>query len=577
MNLMEEDIKKYGSDYIIDVLIQHGIEYVACNPGSTFRGLHDSLVNYPSNKKPTLVLCCHEEIAVAVAHGYAKASGKYMAVFIHSNVGLQHASMAIFNAWCDRVPMLILGGIGPMDSLARRPWIDWIHTSNYHPNIINDYVKWHDQPQSLGATMNAIYRACRLTSMEPKAPVYLGIDVAIQEKTPSSPPQLMARQLVSPALPAPDTIDLDMLANDLIHAKFPIILVDHLGRNPKAVSVLVKLAELLAIPVYDCAGRYNFPNTHFLYLISPEQKLLKKADLVLAFEVQDLTGALLPFTDCKNIKVTHVTMADFLVSKWAADYHEITDVNCLITADSFKVISMLLGVCEGLLTKTQILRNNRRKIFLEDLHVSLRKKSLSAIRNQAESTPMSSAFALLKIGEVLQDENFCLVNHGSVNDYALIRKSWSLSKENCCLGFSGGAGLGYGLGASIGATLALHGSGKLCVNVQSDGDFLFTPSALWTISHLHLPILILVMNNGGYLNTWEHSMKIAKHRGRPIERAHLGSSLSEPDIDFSGVAKSFGIDDFFSVDSECDLISALKDAISIVKNGKPALVDIKVK
>src|SRR5437016_11831401 len=161
---------QYGSDLIVDALRALGIEYAALNPGATFRGLHDSLVNYGGNERPGIIQCCHEEIAVAVAHGYAKAAGKPMAAIVHDVVGLQHASMAIFNAWCDRTPILVMGGTGPMNTSKRRPWIDWIHTALVQGNWVRDFVKWDDQPVGIEAIPSSMMRGYRIAMSDPTGP-----------------------------------------------------------------------------------------------------------------------------------------------------------------------------------------------------------------------------------------------------------------------------------------------------------------------------------------------------------------------------------------------------------------------
>ncbi|MER3460897.1 MAG: hypothetical protein C4303_07265, partial [candidate division GAL15 bacterium] len=181
---------EYGSDLIVELMRRCGVDYAALNPGATFRGIHDSLVNYAGNRAPELVLCTHEEIAVAVAHGYAKAAHRPMVALVHDVVGLQHASMAIFNAWCDREPVLVVGGTGPMDAAQRRPWIDWVHTAHLQANLIRDYVKWDDQPASLAAIPESFFRAYRLATQEPQGPVYLCYDAALQEARLEQPVEI---------------------------------------------------------------------------------------------------------------------------------------------------------------------------------------------------------------------------------------------------------------------------------------------------------------------------------------------------------------------------------------------------
>src|SRR5215471_15332578 len=237
----------YGSDIVIELLRAVGVEHVAINPGATFRGLHDSLVNYAGAGGPELVLTTHEEIAVALAHGYAKAKGRPMAAVVHDIVGLQHASMAIFNAFCDRVPVLVLGATGPMDTTRRRPWIDWIHTALVQGNQVRDYVKLDDQPASVAAIPEALLRAWRLARTEPQGPVYLCLDAGLQEEPLASSVALPDVTRFRPAAPPhADPRAIDAAACRLVDARFPVILTENLGRRPGVAPLLCRLAESLA-------------------------------------------------------------------------------------------------------------------------------------------------------------------------------------------------------------------------------------------------------------------------------------------------------------------------------------------
>ena len=171
----------WGSDVVAELLSRLELPYLSLNPGASYRGLHDSIVNYLGNERPELILCLHEEHAVALAHGYAKVTERPLAVALHSNVGLMHAAMALYNAFCDRVPMLVIGATGPLDAAARRPWIDWIHTSADQGALIRGYVKWDDQPASVAAAAEALVRGEQLTRTYPCAPVYVCLDAALQE------------------------------------------------------------------------------------------------------------------------------------------------------------------------------------------------------------------------------------------------------------------------------------------------------------------------------------------------------------------------------------------------------------
>src|SRR5262245_17034745 len=255
---MSNELRKiaYGSDRVLELLRAVGIEHVALNPGATFRGLHDSLVNYAG--APELVLTTHEEIAVALAHGYAKARGAPMAAVVHDIVGLQHASMAIFNAFCDRVPVLVLGGTGPMDTARRRPWIDWIHTALVQGSQVRDYVKLDDQPASVAAIPEAFLRAWRLARTEPQGPVYLCLDAGLQEEAverATAMPDVARFEPASP--PHADPRAIEEAAARLIAARFPVIVTEFLGRRAEATSPLCQLAEILAAPMVDLSAEYS--------------------------------------------------------------------------------------------------------------------------------------------------------------------------------------------------------------------------------------------------------------------------------------------------------------------------------
>src|SRR5215204_4367323 len=180
----------WGSDAVALMLRELDLPYVALNPGASYRGLHDSLVNLLGNRDPQMLLCLHEEHAVAIAHGYAKVTGRPMGAIVHSNVGLMHATMAMFNAWCDRTPVFVLGATGPVDAAKRRPWIDWIHTAQDQGALIRHFIKWDAQPASVPASYEALLRAKQIAETAPKGPVYVCFDTVLQEVQLSELPSL---------------------------------------------------------------------------------------------------------------------------------------------------------------------------------------------------------------------------------------------------------------------------------------------------------------------------------------------------------------------------------------------------
>lgn len=581
----QTDEQKYGSDLLVDALVHNKIDYIAFNPGSSVGGMLDSLVNYKVDKKPELILCFHEEIAVAIAHGYAKASGKYMAVAIHANVGLMHASMAIFNAWCDRVPILVLGGTAPLDPEKRRPWIDWIHSSNVQGNVVKDYVKWHDQPYGVMSAINSIYRACKIMGTDPAAPVYLSISSTIQNEKLDKKITLKDIDKYSPpATPSANISDLKKLADLLVKAKFPLIIVDYMGRNPEAVKNLVVLTERIGIAVIDICGRYNFPTSHPLCLTGAGREVVEKADLILALDVQDLcnvlgeqnkkTGEYESYLN-DGCKVVHISMNDYLISNWAADYQKLYPLDLNIAADSSLALSQLYGLCEEILTQERKENCKHRYKLIEKEHNLFRSSWASEAKVAGKFLTVSSA--LNQIWKIVKNESFVLTNCGGLTVRAWVKKIWEFDGNNSVfIGInSGGAGLGYGLGASIGAALAYKDTGKICINIQNDGDALFTPSALWTAAHYEIPLLIIVMNNRSYGLIKSFSEMTARNRNRSTENSNVGAAIDSPCVDFPSLARSLGMHAFDTVKNADELIITIRKAINMLKDKQQSvLVDV---
>lgn len=574
---------KYGSDVIVELMKAFDIEYVAFNPGATFRGIHDSILNYGGNKKPEVIFCCHEEYSVAIAHGYAKAAGKPMAAITHNIVGLQHASMAIFNAWCDRVPVIVLGGTGPMDTSRRRPRIDWVHTALVQGNLVRDYVKWDDQPFSIKSVPDSFIRGYRIATTEPKAPVYICYDADIQEEALNDAIEIPDIKRFAPPAPLQASLEsLQQAAQLLVKAKAPIIIADYLGRNPQAVSALVELAELLTIPVIDKCNRFNFPNTHPLDITGGSKEYLQKADVILALDVQDLYGSLVQVNRttriCEyvikpNARIIHISLNDMLIHSWADDYQALQAIDVPICADTSIALPELTKICRNLLKKENSPQKTKTPRFqaIKKHHETLRKKwSLSAQQQQTES--ISVSFLANELWSVIKNEDWALVN-GDARGWA--RRIWDWTKPYQFIGESGGAGVGYGLSAAIGAALAYRGSGKICVDIQADGDLLMTASALYTAAHHKIPLLIVMHNNQSFYNAEEHGVKIAEFRSRPVEKAGIGTHVDNPAVDFKKVAEGFGLYAEGPVRRAEELRPALEKALAVVKKQKrPALVDV---
>jgi acetolactate synthase I/II/III large subunit len=572
---------QYGSDLMVEVLRELGIKYIALNPGASYRGLHDSMVNFESGKGPEIIMCTHEEIAVALANGYARATGEIMATGLHNIVGLQHASMAIFNAWCDRTPILNLGGGGPQDTTNRRS-TDWVHTANVQGNAVREYVKFDDQPNSVDAVAESFLKAHRIAMTDPKGPVYVCLDTDVQEAKIDKPMVVPHAQFFKPpAGPGANPESLRNASRLLAEAAWPVIVAGEVGRNPKALPSLLDLAETLGAPVVDADGRYAFPSTHPLNLTTSREEALRNADVVLGLDVPSLGVPLGPSVRERgnfapvippSCKVIHITLLDLERQSWVSDNMWLLPVHVPIAADTSVVLPQLLEqVRERLSTNKDSSRQTQeRRAKAEAIYREARKKSQEWIEKTWNERPISQARFFGEINKRVQGKSWALVSsHGR-----RWREAIEVTEPAHGMGGGRGGGVGYGLPSSIGSALGYKESGRLCVSIVGDGDFLMTSNSLWTAAKYQIPLLVVVLNNRSYYNDEEHQERMARWRQRPIENKGIGIRIEEPAPDLAAIARALHVDGFGPVTEPDQLGSTMDKAIAIVESGRPAVVDV---
>ncbi|HMJ36552.1 MAG TPA: thiamine pyrophosphate-binding protein [Baekduia sp.] len=562
---------RYGSDLVVDLLKAGGIEYVALNPGATFRALHDSLA---APGAPETIVVLHEEIAVGIAHGYAKSCGRPMAVFLHDQVGLQHASMALFNAWVDAVPMVVVGGSGPRDTAQRRPWIDWIHSANPEAGVVRDIVKWDAEPASVEALPDVIARALRIAMTPPMGPVYVAVDIMIQEADATS--VAVPGSFTPP--PAPVTAPRHVVASvadELVAAQSPVILVDR--GSDGCAPALLRLAEQLAVPVVDLGGR-SFPAEHWADRSSAVADVLGEADLVLGVELRDLTWGL-GDVDLRTRALHRRVAADakvFSIGLNELRHHGTMELEAFdqtatpIVADSATFLQELAEEVAGRDADAGLVQ--RRRAALTTAHDAERAAHRARAAGMADEAPIAPIHLAAVLGSVLGHDGWQLAN-GLLGHWP--RRLWPMVDERSFLGRSGGEGLGYGMPASVGAALAQRDSDVLVVNVQADGDLMYTPQALWTAAHHNLPLLTVVHNNRTYGRDEVHQLEIAHARGRATDVPPRGIRLEAPNIDFAQLAESQGVQGIGPVEDPGALFEVLESAAATVRRERrPVLVDV---
>lgn len=556
---------QFGSDVVADALRALDIPYIALNPGASYRGLHDSLVNYLGNAAPQMLLCLHEESVVAIAHGYAKVTDRAMAACVHSNVGLMHATMAVFNAWCDRMPLVLLGATGPVDAARRRPWIDWIHTARDQGALLRGYTKWDDQPASPAAAREALLRGCWMANTSPRGPVYVNLDAGMQEAPLAEPvPPLDARRFMpqADAGPAPDA--LARAAQLLADARHPVILAGRCSRSEAGWAARIALAERLGARVItDLKISASFPTDHPLHagapgMIAPVPEALdalRAADVILSLDWVDLAGTLKhagtpagpPAATIIQVSIDH-----HLHNGWSMDHQGLPPVDLFLACDPDQAVPALLAALP-----------------------------IAPTRPQPEHRPDAPG----KPGDGLTVDHLAAALRAAVGERPASLTHVSLSWNGASwpfrhpldyLGSDGGGGVGGGPGISVGAALALKGSGRLPVAVCGDGDFLMGVTALWTAVHYRIPLLIVVANNRSFFNDELHQERVARMRSRPVENRWIGQRIADPEIDLAAMARAQGAEGFGPVTTAQDLTEVFAKAIATVDNGGVAVVDVRV-
>ncbi|MBD3677928.1 MAG: thiamine pyrophosphate-binding protein [Rhodobacteraceae bacterium] len=559
-----DETMSWGSDVPAAMLRQLGIPYIALTPGASYRGFHDSLVNHLGNERPEMLLCLHEEHAVAIAHGYAKATGRAIAVALHSNVGLMHGTMAIFNAFADRAPMMILGATGPMDATERRPWIDWLHTTQDQASLVRNFLKWDDQPASTAATVEAMLRGWKMTMSAPQAPVYINLDASDQEAPLEAPIALPdPARFAPPPAAVPDSASVVRAADILAKAKNPVILFGRGARTEEAMALRLALSERLgAAMLSDLKAGAMVPTDHPNHAGPPFNKLsptaravLERADAILSLGWIDLGGALKQaFGDSPvEARIIHASLDSHLHSGWNQEHFGLPpiDVEMLCDADA-ACLAILNALPEGAAKTAEI---------------------------PPVPAPKEGS------GEALTNRDVARALKAAVGDtpvtFAGLARSWPVDlwphrHPLDYLGKDGGGGIGSGPGLTIGAALALRDSGRIVVGSLGDGDTLMSVNALWTAAKYQIPALFLIANNRSYFNDELHQENVAIRRGRNPANAWVGQRLDNPAPDIAALARAQGVGGIGPVSTEEELAAALAEAVAEVRAGRPFLVDVHI-
>jgi len=557
----------WGSDIAAEMLRRVGVKYITHNPGSSFRGLHDSLVNYGGNEDPTLLLCLNENQAVAIAHGYAKVTGEPMGCILHANVGLLNAAMSIYNAWVDRAPIFIVGAGGPADADRRIPWIHWIHSSRDQAGYVRGFTKWDDEPRSPRAMVESMLRANQIARTAPKGPVYVVLDALLQEDALREPIDLPeASRFDAGPQPVPPQDAIEAAAEMLLAAHHPMILCGRVSRDRGDWERRVRLAELLGAPVAtDIKTGASFPSDHPLHaglsyhFRGPQKEVLGRSDAVLSLDWVDLNSALKAgFPGNITAKVIQCSVDAYVHNAMNADCFGLAPADLLLRVEPDVAVRHILALVEKRLDG----------------------KPRRAIEPRPIVTPAPRpGDALLTVADIGNAMHAARAKRG----ITLARLPLGFAAETCHfdhpldhLGNDGGVGIGSGLGNTIGTALALQGTDRVSAAVIGDSDFLQGSTALWTAAHYRIPMLVVVVNNRSHLNDELIQQRVAIQRGREPANSWIGQRIDDPAVDISGIARSYGAAVEGPVATVAELIDAIERGFAQVAAGRPCVIDALV-
>ena len=577
-----------GSDFMVDVIKTLDIKYLPSNCASSFRGLHESLINYGQNKMPEFLTCTHEESAVGMAHGYFKASGKPLMTLCHGTVGLQHAAMAVYNAWCDRVPVIVVGG-NDLDAAHRPPGVPTFHSAQDINAMIRDFTKWDDTPVSLQHFAQSFVRAYKIAMTPPRGPVAISLDAGLQQAPIESRngEKLYIPKYTPTSPPAGESGAVKEAARLLANAQNPLIVVDRTARSEDGVRLLVQLAEALQARVVDLGARMNFPKTHYLSAGLPA---VAGADVIIGLELSDFWAVVNSYMDNgehghgfnqqrmkPGTKLISINSVELNTKANYQDFQRFQAVDISMAADAEATLPVLIEAVKAAIPNDRKAAIEKRGEAAKKAREEVRLRARQAAAIAWDASPISTARLCMEIWSQIKDLDWSLVAQtGNVSGWQ--HRLWPMEKHHHWLGHSGGYGVGYGAAAAVGAALANRDLGRFSVSIQGDGDLMYAPGVLWTAARHKIPLLSVMHNNRGYHQELMHVQRLSSFRNRVAslggDIGPIGTSIMNPDIEYHKLAESMGWWAKGPIENPADLGPALKEAVAVVKSGQPALLNV---
>ena len=569
-----------GSDLMVDALKSVGIQFVMANPGSSFEGLQESIINHGRNDIE-LITALHEESSVAAAHGYAKAEGRPMATMLHGVIGVQHAAMAIYNAYVDRVPIVMIAGLDYDGPVAA-------HNATDMGAIVRGFTKWDAQPRTLPDAIAAIQRAYQVAITPPTAPVMVTLTGEIQ-KEETSGRAISVPEYRPPQMPAANYIATKRIARALVDARNPRINVGRL-RTPAGVKLAIELVELVGAQAGSSAttGPMSFPMSHPMRGTGVAGV---PVDFTLGLETGTAAGgaggrggggSAAPAPAAGTLASAVIQSPPLLATNFNVGGRGgagSAPNSLAIEADAETSLPGLIEEVRTLLTGDKRRLIDERAKSNEQAHAGQRAEewaqSIEQARRGWDGSPISLGRLHAELWPLIKNEDVCVSGpNGFTSGHST--RLFNMDKPYSYLGGQGAGGMGYGAPATVGAGLAAKkaGNGRIVVNIQTDGDLNYAPGVLWTMAHHRLPVLTVMHNNRGWHQERMFMQFMAGVRNRGTDRMGIGVSLADPNIDYAKMAQAYGMYAEGPISDPKDLAGAYKRAMDRVKRGEPALVDV---
>lgn len=554
---------------LLNTLREAGVTHLFANFGSDHPAIIEALAQDRDDgiDTPKVILCPHESSALSAAHGYAAVTGEPQAAFVHTDVGTANLGGAVHNAARSRVPVFVFAGLTPYTLEGELPgsrnsFVNHLQDVHDQHGIVRPYVKWSYDIRTAVNVPQIVLRALQLARSAPAGPVYVTAAREVLEERAVPPTMDVRRWQPTAPSPAPEDVA-DELFAALAAARAPLVITTYLGRDPERVPALVTLAERLGLRIVEHnAEVLNFPRSSWLHAGDDPHRLLADADVILAIDtdVPWVDAVAKPRSDARVFVVNEDPLQESL-PLWYVP------AESFVRADSGLVLHQLLQRCDSVADD----RAKRRSAVAASDYRTLRQTWADEVEADVASqrlTPATVADALRR----LLDADAIVVNEAISAAPAVWRhlpreRPGSLyGNRGTSLGWSGGGALGIKLAAPE----------RAVVSIVGDGTFFFSApsSTYWMARHYGLPVLTVVLDNGGW-NATKRNLERLHPDGVAARNDRLWVNLQQS-ADYGGIAAAAGGAWGAIVSELRELDAAMSEGLARVEEGIPAVVTVRL-